>query len=84
MNINDLLKSGKLLVGDQLIWNRRSLKVVHKATIGETGDIRLDDGRKFKTVSGAARALNNGRPVDGWIAWKLVRTGHSIGELRKK
>jgi hypothetical protein len=81
--IRDLIQGGCLKDGDRLIWNRRSLNLVHVAIVSAAGTIRTDDGAIHKSPSGAAKHLGN-RPVDGWIAWKLEGSGESLGSVRKR
>jgi hypothetical protein len=81
MSLDELLKLGKLAVGDELTWNRRSLRVEHKAKVLAGGKLQTSDGLVHKTPSGAAKHLNNNKPVDGWIAWKLSN-GKPLGSLR--
>jgi len=78
----DLVKSGSLSAGQELIWNRRVAKQVHIATVNQDGSITTADGVKHKTPSGAAKHLNGDKPVDGWLAWKLKSTGQSLASLR--
>lgn len=80
--IQSLLKSGALVAGDTLIWNRKGLKIIHKATITTDGKIATQDGVNHKSPSGAAKHLNNGKPVDGWLAWKLEKNNVSLSKLR--
>ena len=82
--IVDLLKSGALTSGQELIWNRRVAKQIHIATINSDGSITTADGKKHKTPSGAAKHLNGGKPVDGWLAWKVKSNSVSLAELRSK
>ena len=82
--IVDLLKSGALTSGQELIWNRRVAKQIHIATINSDGSITTADGEKHKTPSGAAKHLNGGKPVDGWLAWKVKSNSVSLAELRSK
>lgn len=82
--IVDLLKSGALTSGQELIWNRRVAKQIHIATINSDGSITTADGKKHKTPSGAAKHLNGGKPVDGWLAWKIKSSSVSLAEHRSK
>ena len=84
MNINDLVKSQVLKVGDELIWHRKSLNVQHSAKIVAGGKIETADGVSHKTPSGAAKHLNGNKPVDGWHAWKLKSSNVPIATLREK
>lgn len=78
----DLVKSGSLVAGQELIWNRRVAKETHLATVNQDGSITTADGVKHKTPSGAAKHLNGNKPVDGWLAWKIKTTGQSLASLR--
>lgn len=80
----DLIKSGTLNVGQELVWNRRVAKETHLATVNQDGSITTADGIKHKTPSGAAKHLNGNRPVDGWMAWKVKSSQVSLAELRAK
>ena len=82
LKVVDLVKSGTLATGQVLIWNRLVAKQVHIATINSDGSITTADGNKHKTPSGAAKHLNGGRPVDGWLAWKIKDSGKSLASLR--
>ena len=79
-NLKDLLKDGSLHSGDKLIWKRRVSGSTHTAEVTASGEIVLEDGTKHRTPSGAAKHLNGGKSVDGWI---LVRTSSPLGDLRK-
>ena len=65
-----------------IVWNRRVSRTSHSATINANGTITTADGKVHRTPSGAAKHLNDNKPVDGWIAWKMKSTNESIGELR--
>lgn len=80
----DLVKSGSLVAGEELIWNRRVAKETHLATVNQDGSITTADGIKHKTPSGAAKHLNGNKPVDGWLAWKVKSSLVSLAELRLK
>ena len=82
MKLSVLLKSGLISAGEELIWNRRVAKQIHIAIVNEDGSISTADGVKHKTPSGAAKHLNGDKPVDGWLAWKIKKTGESLSSLR--
>jgi hypothetical protein len=82
-NLRELLKSGALQTGEKLIWKRRVSGKTHTAEVTATGEIVVEDGTKHRTPSRAAKHLNGGKSVDGWIVWKLVRTSSPLGDLRK-
>lgn len=81
MNFRDLVKSGKLPVGTELVWRRKLQGDTHTAIV-EHEYIRTSDGKLHKTPSGAARHLNKGKPVDGWKVWKIKSSGLLIDTLR--
>jgi len=80
----DLVNSGFLKAGQELIWNRRVAKQIHIAIVNQDGSISTADGVKHRTPSGAAKHLNGNKPVDGWLAWKEKSTLLSLSELRAK
>jgi hypothetical protein len=81
-SIRELIQSGALHEGQELVWNRRVAKETHIATVNGDGSITTSDGVKHKSPSGAAKHLNGNKPVDGWIAWKLKNTGATLSSLR--
>ncbi|TSA21086.1 MAG: hypothetical protein D4R69_03770 [Actinomycetales bacterium] len=81
-NLIDLINAGSINAGEELIWKRRAENQGHFAVVNLDGSISTSDGIKHRTPSGAARHLNGGRPVDGWLTWKLKRTGKSLSSLR--
>lgn len=83
-NIGDLLKSGTIALGEEIVWTRRVQGLTHHAVIVEGAKIKTQDGKLHKTPSGAAKHLNSGKPVDGWLAWKLKKNGVSLSELRNQ
>ena len=82
MNLNDLIELKILKVGDEIIWNRRPRGTLHIAYIVAGGNLRTADGILHKTPSGAAKHLNNNRPVNGWVVWKLKSSGKSLDSFR--
>jgi hypothetical protein len=78
----DLINSGVLKAGQELIWNRRVAKQIHVAIVNQDGSISTADGVKHRTPSGAAKHLNGNKPVDGWLAWKIKNTGAPLSSLR--
>ena len=82
MNLNDLVELKILKVGDEIIWSRRSSGTFHIAYIVAGGKVRTADGILHKTPSGAARHLNNNRPVNGWVVWKLKSSRKSLDSFR--
>ena len=82
MQISDLVSNGLLQVNQELVWVRKSLRQNHPATINSNGHIRTADGKTHKSPSGAAKHLNNERPVNGWTAWKVKGTDKSLSFYR--
>jgi hypothetical protein len=78
----DLINAGLVTSGEELIWVRRVAKKQHLAVVNADGSISTEDGKTHRTPSGAAKHLNGNKPVDGWLAWKIKRTGVSLGSLR--
>ena len=83
INFNELIHSGVLPIGTELIWTRRVQRETHTATVAYNA-IKTADGKLHKSPSGAARHVNNGKPVDGWKVWKIKETGVLIDTLRTK
>jgi hypothetical protein len=81
--IYDLILANCLSGGDRLIWKRNSDRTVHVAIISSNGTVTTEDGRVHKSPSGAAKHLA-GRPIDGWLAWKLESSGESLDVIRKR
>jgi hypothetical protein len=70
MKLMDLIENGKLKPGTKIIMKKKG--VIYNATITSDGKIKLENGGIFNSPSGAARFLNKGKPIDGWISWKLA------------
>jgi hypothetical protein len=90
MNINSLV-SVKMLIdlgllepNTQLIWKKRSLGDAFSATVNADGSIRTTDGCVHKSLSGAARHVNAGKPIDGWNVWRVLENNQTLSELRSK
>ena len=81
--LEDLIKSGVLSIGEKLVWVRRSLGIKHVAILNQDGSITTADGKVHRSPSGAAKHLNNSKPVDGWIAWKVEKTKTSLSKYRE-
>ena len=83
LELESLIKSGVIEPDVVIVWNRRGLKVSHKATIRADGKIVTEDGAIHRTPSGAAKHLNNGRSVDGWLAWRILDSQKTLSQFRK-
>ena len=74
-----LIRSGKLKVGTTVLHRGRPRSGNDAtATVVEDG-LRMS-GRTFATPSAAAKAVT-GKPVDGWIFWRLP-SGEPLDVLR--
>ncbi len=69
MDLKDLIKGGRLKVGQKLVWKRRD--GVRICSVSSNGTLLSEDGLEFKTPSGAAKYFNGGKNVDGWLVWKI-------------
>jgi hypothetical protein len=82
--IQALILKGHISAGEKIVWNRRVKKISHKAHINHDGSITTEDGLVHRTPSGAAKHLNQGKPVDGWLAWSLESTNEPLAHFRNK
>jgi hypothetical protein len=83
VRLTDLLESGDLQPGQQLIWERPQLGQFYRATVTEAGALRLEDGREFSSPSRAAMEAAGVASYDGWYAWR-PENGESLNELRRR
>jgi Restriction Enzyme Adenine Methylase Associated len=81
MTFKQLVMIGLIPNGTELVWKRRVQGAVHTAIV-VNGTIQTSDGKIHKTPSGAARHLNNGKPVDGWKVWKIESSGLLLDTFR--
>lgn len=81
--LEELVLKGLLKEDAILVWRRKSVGVVHRARVVKQGLIETQDGVLHKTPSGAAKHLNAGKPVDGWLAWRIEQSGRTLSELRE-
>jgi hypothetical protein len=65
-----------------LVWKRPRKNQEFRATLLPGGSIQLEDGRQFKSPSGAAMAVAEVVSYDGWYAWRVVTTGKSLNDYR--
>ncbi|GAA3726875.1 hypothetical protein GCM10022225_05090 [Plantactinospora mayteni] len=79
----DLLDAGMLDPEQVISYRPPYSDLAHEAVITKRGRIKLADGREFNTPSGAAKAVNSGRNVHGWYAWRLDTDGPFLHELRR-
>lgn len=83
VTISDLISQGLLKPGDILIYRRRSSGQKHTAVVQSNGTLATEDGVIHKSPSGAAKHFS-GRPIDGWLTWKLGNSRVSLVALRDK
>ena len=65
-----------------LVWKRPRKGTRYDATLLPSGAIRLEDGREFRTPSGAAMAAAEVVSYDGWYAWRVGEDGPTLNDLR--
>lgn len=84
VQVSDLLKAQLLSADDVLIWRRGNLGREFRATVTESGAIRLSDGREFATPSRAASEAAGGGYYNGWRCWWVERLGaaYTLDQLR--
>ena len=80
--IKNLVESGRLQAGSEIACEQPGGKGRLLARITSDGKIRLENGREFESPSGAAKAAR-GVVLNGWVAWKDVRSGQTLAEIRK-
>ena len=82
-NIKDLLRANLVVGGTELFWKRTKAKQTFTAVLNSNGTITTSDGAIHKTPSGAAKHLNDNKPVDGWNTWRVKSSGKRLSELRE-
>ncbi|WP_324332528.1 hypothetical protein [Candidatus Neomicrothrix sp.] len=81
--LSDLLDAGLLLAGAALTWIRPRIGATYRATVLDTGQVRLEDGRTYASPSKAAMEAADVPAYDGWHAWVLPN-GRSLSDLRSE
>jgi hypothetical protein len=77
----DLIKSGVLRAGDELVINRRSAAPI-RGTLQADGSIMVGKVVGNSPSTAARQALNVGS-IDGWLRWRVVRLGEkTLAEVR--
>jgi RAMA domain-containing protein len=87
VTLSDLLDAGLLAPNTVVVWRRQKPRkgLMHKAKVTASGRIQMANGETYPTPSAAARDLNDGRPINGWLAWKVGdAAGPSLAEVRKQ
>lgn len=81
--LSDLVSAGILPAGSILVFEQKRKKKVNRAEVTSEGLLMTEDGVLHKTPSGAARHLNENKPIDGWHAWR-TDSDISLDNLRKR
>jgi hypothetical protein len=76
-----LIAVGKLRIGEKLVWPRPRRGKTHHATVLRDGSLELEDGRVFRSPSGAAKALAD-HEINGWRQWRRASDGTRLDQLR--
>lgn len=87
VRLADLMDAGLLAPNTQFVWRRQReyRGITHKAKLTAAGRIELSGGKTYPTPSAAARVLNDDRPVNGWVVWKVGNErGPSLADVRKQ
>lgn len=70
VGVNDLLEAGLVAPHEPLVGERNGIR--YKAVITPSGQVRVEDGRVFETLSGASDTLT-GTSNNGWEFWRVNR-----------
>lgn len=81
VRVSDLLEAELLAPGARLRYDR--LGQSNYATVTDGGELELDDGRRFKTPSGAGDAVS-GISTPGWNVWRVEDSGRLLDDLRQE
>jgi hypothetical protein len=84
VQVTDLLRSGLLHAGDILTGRQDGIAASATAWVLEDGDVELENGQRFHSVSSAAMALGLGVTINGWTFWIHERSDKSLATLRKE
>jgi hypothetical protein len=85
VELTHLLEADLLVPGQDLVWRRPRLGTTYRATVGEAGTIKLEDGREFSSPSRAAIEAAQIPAYDGWHAWRVdTEDRESLHDLRVK
>src|SRR5665213_1393358 len=78
VSIADLIGSGLLAAGDELVWERPRLGQTYRCTVTADGRLALPDGSLASTPSGAAKSVTGLGAYDGWEAWRVPDRGNAL------
>jgi hypothetical protein len=81
--IAELLDAGLIKAGEELVWNRPYLGVLHAARIRADGALILADGRVYGSPCGATAALCRNYQ-NGWNVFRRASDGRTLGDLREE
>src|SRR5690606_11604718 len=79
VGLRDLLRAGRIDERETLVGERQG--TVYGAVVLDDGQIRVDDGRVFETLSGAADTLT-GKSNNGWEFWTVSRPNGRVALAR--
>jgi RNA polymerase sigma factor (sigma-70 family) len=81
---SDLIDNGLLKGGEVMSLLYKGAE--YKATLLEDGRVRLEDGRVYNALSGAAEAAKGVRADPGWNSWRVERDGQwvSLFDIRSQ
>ena len=83
VRLSDLVDAGMLTPGQGLVWDRPRLGASYRATVTDSGGLRLDDGREFAAPSRAAMEAASIPACDGWYCWRIDGgAGELLHDLR--
>jgi CBS domain-containing protein len=84
VTLADLIEGGLLTPGSGLRFDRIRLGETHHAVVTSDGHIALDDDQTFASPSRAAIVAAGVRALDGWHAWVVESSGHTLDSLRQQ
>lgn len=81
-SFRELLEAGALLAGDTLTWSEAGRKPL-AARVDRDGSITISGLGRFTSPSAPLRVAT-GSERNGWVLWRLDRTGETLHELRTR
>ena len=84
VKVSDLISHGLLEPGATLVLRTRRRRPERRATVLGSGELKLDSGRTYRSLSKAAAVAAGVRALDGWHEWLLEGTEQSIDSLRQR
>ena len=83
IGLSDLIEAGLLKPGEILRGARSGVE--YRATVLPEGRIRVESGKAFDTLSGAADNLT-GKSNNGWAFWRVIRSERllELGRIREE